>query len=80
MNAPDYTPYYRADLEAQTARAREKVEASTARAAEMAEGMPPAGEENPNVRLWNLGGHYAFLFCLWFVFLAPIVLILTHWD
>jgi hypothetical protein len=80
MKAQEMTEWHRANLAARTARARAEVEAMTAHARETggtADGRPQPGD---GTRRWNRIGHYAFIFCLWFVFLAPIALILANWD
>lgn len=80
MQPHDLTEYHRSDLAAQTARARAAVLASTAHANETAAQMPAGDPDDPEMKLWNIGGYWAMLFCIWFAMLAPIVLILTNWD
>jgi hypothetical protein len=80
MHAHDMTDWHRADLEAQQARARERVESLTSRAKEAAKTAPASDPDDKDLKLWNMGGYYAFIFCLWFAFLAPIVLILINWN
>ena len=78
MRPEELTPYHRADLEAREAAARARVEAATVRARDGAAAGVASDPED--TRLWNAMGHWAMLFCIWFVFIAPIVLVLLAWD
>jgi hypothetical protein len=80
MHAHDMTEWHRADLEAQKARARERVQGLASRASEFGSTAPTTDPGDKGMKLWKTGGHYAFIFCLWFTFLAPIALVLTLWD
>ncbi|MEM9797889.1 MAG: hypothetical protein AAF919_15460 [Pseudomonadota bacterium] len=80
MHAHDMTSYHRADLQAQMERARAEVETKSAEARAFGEVAPKEGEPEWDMQLYHKGGYYAFIFCLWFAFVSPIVLILTLWD
>lgn len=80
MQAHDMTDWHRADLAARQARARDRVEELSASASEFGADAPATEADDKDMKLWTTGGHYAFLFCLWFVFLAPIALILVNWN
>ena len=80
MRALNLTSTYKADLDGRVERERAARSAEAERARRLAADAPPAGEPDKDARLWTMGGHYAMLFCLWALFLAPIVLLLTSWD
>jgi len=80
MRLDDMTTANRNRLEARmaAARAEREAEAEAARAGGGADAAPE--EPDRDTVLWNKGGYFAMLFCLWFVFIAPIVLVLALWD
>ena len=80
MRPEEITPYHRADLAARQAAARARIEAGAERARALGAAAPAAGQPDPDAELWNKGGYFAMLFCVWFVFLAPIALLLSMWD
>ncbi|WP_308915614.1 hypothetical protein [Jannaschia sp. LMIT008] len=80
MRPENMTDYYRADLQRRVRSARQAVAERTEAAREAGVRAPETGQFDDMQRLWVKGGYWAGLFCLWFAFLAPIVLILTHWD
>ncbi|MGB3553967.1 MAG: hypothetical protein WBA25_04935 [Jannaschia sp.] len=80
MKAHDMTAYHDAKLAEEIAHAREALETRTAQAREGGKTAPAGDPDDPEMKLWNTGGHFAMLFCIWFAFIAPIVLILTMWD
>ncbi|UWQ17425.1 hypothetical protein [Jannaschia sp. M317] len=80
MIAQDTTAFHRSRLEAEMARARAAVEAGADHARRTGGTMPKSDPEDLEARLWAQGGYWAMLFCIWFVFLAPIALLLSVWD
>ena len=80
MTTHDMTPYHRSQLQAELARAREAVTAQTTHAVETGGKMPKGDPDDAEMKLYHLGGYYAMLFCFWFAFVSPIVLILMYWD
>ncbi len=80
MQAHELTAWHRSELEATVARARAAREADAARAHELGADAEVGGEPDLEMKLWLTGGYWAGIFCLWFAFVAPIVLIVTHWD
>ena len=80
MRALNMTSKYQADLRDRLADERGARESEATRARALGAEAAQPGDLDPETRLWNAGGHYAMIFCLWFIFLAPIVLILVNWD
>ncbi|WP_298430312.1 hypothetical protein [uncultured Jannaschia sp.] len=80
MKAHDMTEWHRAQLDAQQAHARDHLDRRTAAARQFGTTAPAGDPDDPEMKLWNIGGYWAMLFCIWFVFIAPIVLVLTLWD
>jgi hypothetical protein len=80
MQAHDMSDYHRRQLLEQNARARAELEAATRRAREEGAARPKTDPGDLEIRLWNAAGYWAMLFCIWFAFIAPIVLVLTLWD
>jgi hypothetical protein len=80
MKPSEMTEWYRKDLQTRTDRARAAREAEAERARAFGEAAPEGLEEDGFTKLWTSGGYYAFIFCLWFAFTAPIILILLYWD
>jgi hypothetical protein len=73
MRAMNLTPTYEADLRARNAAARAEVEAETARAREQGARSEPAGKPDREAQLWNMGGHYAMIFVIWVLMLSAVV-------
>jgi hypothetical protein len=80
MNEQALTPFRRAKLDAEIARARAGVEAATAHARETMSTAPKGDPDDSELKLYHKGGEAAFYFCVWFAMLAPIILFVVHWD
>lgn len=80
MTETDYTRLHRERLNARIEAARDARRAEAAQARAKAAETAPALADDPAVAQWNAFGYWAMLACIWFVFIAPIALVLSVWD